>query len=258
MEFNGTPIGELASSQWWAAGESQGSTPTYLADGTAVTWADTPASQSIYFAGAQPNNPDYYNGYAAALASIDPATGKPYTTGYGFPLQDRLGNNLLSYNTGSTPGTYILLSVNPDGTSALPTGIFNGSGGNGNWNNAANWVGNTVPASGASAQFAGDHTQSYSVDTQTDQTVSGLFFNYGAGTYTINNNTITLGGNIVNSSGAANTQTINSGINFSTNSSVIAAFGDIVLGGPIALSSSTTNTANTVTFPATRTPPSTA
>ncbi|PTY00598.1 hypothetical protein DB345_00405 [Spartobacteria bacterium LR76] len=248
VEFNGTPIGELASSQWWAAGESQGSTPTYLADGTAVTWADTPASQSIYFAGAQPNNPDYYNGYAAALASIDPATGKPYTTGYGFPLQDRLGNNLLSYNTGSTPGTYILLSVNADGTSALPTGIFNGSAGNGQWNDAANWVGNTVPASGASAQFAGDHTQSYTVDTQTNQTVSGLFFNYGAGTYTINNNTITLGGNIVNSSGAANTQTINSGINFSTNGSVIAAFGDIVLGGPIALSSSTTNTANTVTF----------
>lgn len=248
VDYKGTPIGELASSQWWAAGESQGSTPTYLADGTAVTWADTPASQGIYFAGAQPNNADYYNGYAAALASIDPATNLPYTTGYGFPLQDRLGNNLLSYNTGSTPDTYILLSVNPDGTSALPTGIFNGSAGNGQWNDAANWVGNTVPASGASAQFAGDHTQSYSVDTQTDQTVSGLFFNYGAGTYTINNNTITLGGNIVNSSGAANTQTINSGINFSTNGSVIAAFGDIVLGGPIALSSSTTNTANTVTF----------
>ena len=248
VDYNGTPIGQLASSQWWAAGESQGSTPTYLADGTAVTWADTPASQGIYFAGAQPTNPTYYNPYAAILASIDPATGQPYTTGYGFPLQDRLGNNLLSYNTGSTPGTYILLSVNPDGTSALPTGIFNGSAGNGQWNDAANWVGNTVPPSGASAQFAGDHTQSYAVDTQTDQTLSGLFFNYGAGTYTINNNTITLGGNIVNSSGAANTQTINSGINFSTNGSVIAAFGDIVLGGPIALSSSTTNTANTVTF----------
>lgn len=248
VDYKGTPIGELASSQWWAAGESQGSTPTYLADGTAVTWADTPASEGIYFALAQPGNPTYYNGYAAILASVDPATGLPYTTGYGFPLQDRLGNNLLSYNTGSTPGTYILLSVNPDGTSALPTGIFNGSAGNGQWNDSANWAGNTVPASGASAQFAGDHTQSYSVDTQTDQTVSGLFFNYGAGTYTINNNTITLGGNIVNSSGAANTQTINSGINFSTNGSVIAAFGDIVLGGPIALSSSTTGTANTVTF----------
>ena len=248
VEYNGTPIGELASSQWWAAGESQGTTPTYLADGTAVTWADTPAAQGIYFAGAQPDNPTYYNGYAAALASIDPATGQPYTTGYGFPLQDRLGNNLLSYNTGSTPGTYILLSVNPDGTSALPTGIFNGSAGNGQWNDSANWAGGTVAANGASAQFAGDHTQSYSVDTQTDQTLSGLFFNYGAGTYTINNNTITLGGNIVNSSGAANTQTINSGINFSTNGSVIAAFGDIVLGGPVALSSSTTGTANTVTF----------
>ncbi len=253
FDYKGTPtaLGDLPSSVWWAAGEAQGSAPTYLADGTAVTWSDTPASQGIYFALAQPDHDDFYNGYAASLVGLYNNTTDPVilTTGYGFPLQDRLGNNLLSFNTGVTPDTELVLSVNPDGSSALPTGIWNGSAANGQWNDAANWVGGVVPASGASVQFVGaSYSASYSVDTQTDQTVSGLYFNYASGSFTINDNTITLSGNIVNSSGAGNTQTINSDLQFATSGSIIAAFGDIVIGGDIALSSATTGTANTLTF----------
>ncbi len=246
--FNGTAIGELASAQWWASGASNVNGTT-IANGTPegeqILFVNTPAGQQIYFSDVQ-SNPLFYNGYAASLTG-----GKnPLTTGYGFPLQDRLGNNLLYYNTADplTANTQVLLTINPDGTAALPTAIWNGSATDGQWGTAGNWIGNAVPAGNASVQFVGDHTQTVTVDTGSDRSVAGIAFNYAAGTFTIANNTITLTGDIVNSS--SKTQTINTNLTLGSNSTVTAAFGDLMFGGAIALKNSATP--NSLTFSGTQ------
>lgn len=239
-------IGLVSSTEWWAGGETNGPVPIGNGGNATVAWSDTPAGQGIYFQGAQPYNADYYNQYAASLAAIDPATGKAYTTGYGFPLQDRLGNNLLVYNTAATPSTYLLLNINPDGPTALPTSIWSGNATNGQWGTAANW--NTVPGGNSSVQFVGNYTQTVTVDTGTDRSVAGIAFNYAAGNFTIANNTITLSGDVVNSS--SKTQTINSNLTLGSNGTVTAAFGDLVFGGAIALSNS--GTPHTLTFSGTQ------
>lgn len=223
-------IGQLSSSQWWAGGAGAGDYTT-LADGTVVTWDQTPASQQIWFSGAQPGNPLFYNGYAGSIADLTPA--------YGFPLQDRLGTNLLVYNTAAsgTTDTFLEVVVNPDGSAPLPTAIWTGNGTDMQWGTAANWNGNAT-AGGTSVQFVGNHTQTYVVNTGSNRTVSGIAFNFAAGNFTIANNTITLGGGIVNSSNK--TQTINSDLVLSSNSTVVAAFGDLVLGGDVSLSNNAT------------------
>ena len=231
-------IGEVSSTEWWAGGETQGPVLIGTGGNATVAWLDTPAGKGIYFAGAQPLNSDYYNQYAASLAAIDPATSKPYTTGYGFPLQDRLGNNLLVYNTAEKPGTYLLLNINPDGTSALPTAIWT-AGVSGSWGNQTNWTGNAT-AGNPSVQFVGNSTQSITVDTGANRSVSGIFFNYAAGTFTIGNNTITLTGDIVNSSHFHYLETITSNLVLGSNSTATAAFGDLALGA-IALSNNATS-----------------
>jgi len=241
---NATTIGALASSQWWAAGMSNNS--TYMPDGTLVTWGNTPAGQGIYFSDVQ-SNPLFYNGYAASLAM--PAS-DPLTTGYGFPLQDRLGNNLLVFNTLATPDTNLLVSINPDAASGAPiaTGLWSGNATDGKWGTAGNWAGNAVPGGNATVQFVGNNTQTVTVDTGGNRSAAGIYFNYAAGSFTIANNTIALSGDIVNSS--TKTQTITSALTLGSNSTVTAAFGDLVLGGTIALSN--TGTANTLTFSGTQ------
>ena len=231
-------IGQVSSTEWWAGGQTQG--PVLIGNGNAtVAWLDTPAGKGIYFGGAQPGNPDYYNQYAASLAATDPATGNPYTTGYGFPLQDRLGNNLLVYNTAEKPGTYLLLNINPDGSSALPTAIWTGNATDGQWQTSTNWQGNAVPGGNASVQFVGNSTQTTTVDTGGNQSVSGIYFNYASGNFTIANNTLTLTGDIVNSTHFHYLETITSNLVLGSNSTVTAAFGDLALGA-IALSNNAT------------------
>ncbi|MFZ4775835.1 MAG: autotransporter-associated beta strand repeat-containing protein [Terrimicrobiaceae bacterium] len=246
--FGNSTIGSLASSQWWASGASNVNGTT-IANGTPggeqILFANTPAGQKIYFSDVQ-SNPLFYNGYAASLTGGQ----NPLTTGYGFPLQDRLGNNLLYYNTAnaSTADTQVLLTINPDGTSALPTGIWSGNATNGQWGTAGNWIGNAVPGGNASVQFVGNHTQTITVDTGGNRSVAGIAFNYAAGNFTIANNTITLTGDVVNSSNK--TQTINSNLTLGSNSTVTAAFGDLAFGGAIALKNSATP--NTLTFSGTQ------
>lgn len=244
LAFGNSTIGALASAQWWASGESNVN-GTYLPDGTQVLYKDTPAGQKIYFSSVQ-SNPLFYNGYAASLTGGN----QSLTTGYGFPLQDRLGNNLLYYNTAGngTAGTQVVLTINPDGTSALPTAIWTGNATNGQWGAAGNWAGNALPGGNASVQFVGNHTQTVTVDTGGNRSVAGIAFNYAAGTFTIANNTITLAGDVVNSSNK--TQTINSNLTLASNSTVTAAFGDLVFGGAIALKNSATP--NTLTFSGTQ------
>jgi len=244
--FNGnqTTIGALSSTQWWANG--QGNSTITMPDGSVVSWGETPAGQGIYFANAVTGNntygqPTFFNAYASSLVQPD-----YLTPAYGFPLQDRLGNNLLVYNTGAagTQNTSLQIVMNPDALVPLATSIWTGNASNGQWGNATNWSNNTVPDGNASAQFVGNHTQTYAVDTGANRTVTGIAFNYAAGNFTISNNTITLGGDVVNSSNK--TQTINSALMLSSNATITAAFGDLALGGAIALSNSATP--RTLTF----------
>jgi hypothetical protein len=92
-EFNDTTVGKLASTQWWG-----GTMP----DGTVIDPGDTPGGAGIYFSGAQDNSLDY-NSYAASISGL--------TGGYGFPLQDRLGTNLMTMNTANDPGSYLMVWI---------------------------------------------------------------------------------------------------------------------------------------------------
>jgi len=243
LAFGNSTIGALASAQWWASGESNVN-GTYLPDGTQILYKDTPAGKKIYFSGVQ-SDPLFYNGYAASLTGGN----QSLTTGYGFPLQDRLGNNLLYYNTAGngTAGTQVVLTINPDGTSALPTAIWTANA-SGSWGSNSSWSGGGVPAGNASVQFVGSHNATITVDTGTDRSAAGIAFNFAAGNFILSNNTITLTGDVVNSS--SKTQTITSGLILGSNSTVTAAFGDLVFGGAIALKNSATP--NTLTFSGTQ------
>ena len=235
--FNGgnTTIGALPSTAWWAGGFGQNAT---LANGANVTWTQSTAGQNILFSGAQPDN-EFYNLYSDKLLNI--------AAGYAFPLQDRLGTALLAYNNASVDGngTYLEVVVNPDGANPLPTAKWTGL--SGNWTSAQNWTVNGtqgLPPPGASVQFVGNHTQDIVVQTGGNQSAAGISFNFGAGNFTVEGNTIALSGDIVNSSNR--TQTINSGLLLASNSTFTAAFGDLMLGGAIGLSNNAT--AHTLTI----------
>ncbi|MFQ3671124.1 MAG: beta-1,3-glucanase family protein, partial [Verrucomicrobiia bacterium] len=111
----GTPIGQMTSTEWWGTGA--GSTiPAFLPDGTRINNDTTPAAKGIYFRSAQPNVADptkpRYHQYADALIGADPT--HPLTPGYGFPLQDRVGQNLISLNLNTgNPDAYMTVVINP-------------------------------------------------------------------------------------------------------------------------------------------------
>lgn len=86
-------IGSISSTEWWG-GKS--------ADGTKILSDKTPGGQGIYFGGAQSNS-DNYNSYAGSIASL--------TKGYGFPLQDRLGKNLMTLDTSIDQTAYLKIWI---------------------------------------------------------------------------------------------------------------------------------------------------
>lgn len=93
IQFGNASIGSLCSTQWWG-----GTMP----DGTVVTSNSTPGGQGIYFSRVQ-TNPLNYNSYAGSISSL--------TSGYGYPLQDRLGTNLLTMNTAADSGSYLMVWI---------------------------------------------------------------------------------------------------------------------------------------------------
>ena len=106
---------------------------------------------------------------------------------------------------------------------------WDGGAGNGNWNAAANWSSSQVPPNWQTVHFAGNNQ--LNVDTNTNQSVSGIVFDENAGSFTISNNTINLAGNIEIDS--PNDQTINCNINLVTNSVIAADAARLALGGLI-------------------------
>jgi len=75
-----------------------GATTTYPNSGT-------PAIQRIYFSKVQSNSL-YYDPYADKLS--------PFTTSYTFPFGDRLGDDLLYMDNGTSKIAYLLVSILPD------------------------------------------------------------------------------------------------------------------------------------------------
>lgn len=98
-QFKGSKIGLLSSTQWWGG---------IMPDGTVITSESTPGGNGIYFEKVQ-SNPLNYNSYAGSIDTL--------TTGYGFPLQDRLGRNLLTMNSASDTKGYLKISVDITPTS---------------------------------------------------------------------------------------------------------------------------------------------
>lgn len=108
--FNGTEIGELASTQWWGNAR--------MPNGNYINLADTPVGQKIVFEKAQPGQTNNYHTYAAGLNGL--------TMAYGFGLQDRPGNNLLEFNTStdSDSNSYLLITINPDNAKKSMNSVY--------------------------------------------------------------------------------------------------------------------------------------
>ena len=93
QNFKGQTIGSLSSTEWWG-----GTMP----DGTVIDPGATPGGTDVYFNNVQNDSRDY-NSYSGSISTL--------TFGYGFPLQDRLGKNLLTMNTSSDPDGYLMVWV---------------------------------------------------------------------------------------------------------------------------------------------------
>ncbi|OEU68639.1 MAG: hypothetical protein BA863_08120 [Desulfovibrio sp. S3730MH75] len=132
--YKGTAIGNMTSTEWWGG---------RMVDNSVLALADTPAGNGTVFGKVQPNPLDYHT-YAAALDGI--------TSGYGFPLQDRLGNNLLSFDTSTDTNAYLKISIEPE---AAGTAVFeSGSQAAGVTVKVTNFAGKTMTNSQVSAQYS--------------------------------------------------------------------------------------------------------
>ena len=107
---------------------------------------------------------------------------------------------------------------------------WTGGAGNGNWSASMNW--NYPFVSGDIVHFAGSNQTA--VDTVTNQSVYGLYFDPGASQYTISNNTITLAGQGDIENNSTNTQTINSAITLEAPAVFAAYSGNLAFGGQIS------------------------
>jgi outer membrane autotransporter protein len=136
-----------------------------------------------------------------------------------------VGNGLVTIYSGDVPCTWT------------------GGAGNGNWSilfelnpwnyfeyASMNW--NYPFVSGDIVHFAGSNQTA--VDTVTNQSVSGLYFDPGASQYTISNNTITLAGQGDIENNSTNTQTINSAIILEAPAVFAAYSGNLAFGGQIS------------------------
>lgn len=107
---------------------------------------------------------------------------------------------------------------------------WTGAAGNGNWSASMNW--NYPFVSGDIVHFAGSNQTA--VDTVTNQSVYGLYFDPGASQYTISNNTITLAGQGDIENLSTNTQTINSAITLEAPAVFDAYSSNLAFGGQIS------------------------
>ena len=150
---------------------------------------------------------------AATTASFNPTS-----------LSSPGSSTLTVTTTSNTPsGTYGLMVFGTNGTAvgvaymtltvASPP-YWTGVGTNAYWSNADNWNGTPITPD-ADLIFDGNVQINNTNDTSSGTSYLSLTFRPGAGAFMLNGNPITLTGNITNNAG--NQQTINLGLNFSTN-----------------------------------------
>lgn len=91
--------------------------------------------------------------------------------------------------------TPILFAV----SSAFGAGIWDGGGANVLWDTGDNWDDNTTPAPAANVQFGTAFTSGAAINLNGNREVGTLTFNHGATAISLNNNTLTINGNITRS-----------------------------------------------------------
>lgn len=142
-------------------------------------------------------------------------------------------NHPLTVNIVKTKKNFLILNA---ASALLITPIasagntWDGEGADGNWSNNLNWDSDTLPNYAATLTFAGS-TGLTSVNDATAAIV-GLTFSSGSEGFTINGNSVNLGGNITNNS--ANLQTVNLPLVLTANRTVATTSGNVTLGGPIS------------------------
>ena len=109
---------------------------------------------------------------------------------------------------------------------------WDGGGGDNNWSDATNWVGNVTPGNGYSLIFAG--TTQLMPNMDSSYSINSLTFSNTAGSFTIgtSSSVLTLTGGVTNNS--ANTETLNVPINLSAPQTFDAAAGNIAVSGVIS------------------------
>ena len=111
-----------------------------------------------------------------------------------------------------------------DGGGTAVSGLFN-------WSDNLNWDSDTAPAYGTLLTFAGS-TGLTSNNNGATSSIVGITFNSGAGAFTLSGSSVTLGGNITNSSTTA--QTIDLPLVLDNNRTINTTNGNITLNGPIS------------------------
>lgn len=152
-------------------------------------------------------------------------------SGRGFILQ--IPNHPLTVNIVKTKKNFLILNA----ASALLITSFasggntwDGEGADGNWSNSLNWDSDTPPNYASLLTFAGSTGLTSVNDTAT--AIAGISFSSGAGAFTINGNSVNLGGNITNNS--TSLQTVNLPLVLTANRNIATTSGSVTLGGPIS------------------------
>jgi autotransporter-associated beta strand protein len=149
----------------------------------------------------------------------------------GVPLQ------VGTYNAANLPA-FITGSGSLQVSSGISTGIWTGSGANGNWSTGANWNNNAVPIFPIGLTFAGS-AGLLNNNNLSGITVNGITFDAAAGAFVLNGNGVTLSGNIgFNGNPAVPiTQTVNLNTALSVNETIdTPTNGNLSLGGDITSS----------------------
>ncbi|MBA3936181.1 MAG: autotransporter-associated beta strand repeat-containing protein [Planctomycetes bacterium] len=117
------------------------------------------------------------------------------------------------------------------------TVTWSGAGGDDNWSTAANW-GGTAPVAGDDLVFAGTTRATPNNNLTAATSFASITFSAGATAFTIGGNSITLAGNLTNSSSAA--QVINLAVILSGAPVISCASNPLTLGGIVSGSGSLT------------------
>jgi autotransporter-associated beta strand protein len=101
------------------------------------------------------------------------------------------------YNDFSYSATFSPTGVTINNEISPTQRFWNGGGTNNNWSTAANW-GGTVPAAGELLTFRGNTRTTSTNNLPAETSFSGIIFDTGPGSFTLNGNAITLTGDILN------------------------------------------------------------